>query len=138
MNQISEKEFLDLYLEYLNYLEDKLKKGRVIFKLINYNNPGKSSPGQRNDRELIQILDNRIYLQEINSISDRKSISHTGLKELYAFYNFFKGDLQIIKKANHKTVPTLTNISPGWIECKKPVLINMLEEFLTQIKTRNL
>lgn len=135
MNQISEKEFINLYLGYLNYLEEKMKKGRVIFKLINYNNPGKSSPGQRNDRELIQILDNKIYLQEINSISGRKSISFTGLKELYAFYKYFNGDLQSIKKANHKNVPTLSNISPGWIECKKPLLINMLEEFLAEIKT---
>jgi hypothetical protein len=111
MKLMNEIEFRDFYLSYLDYLEEKMKMGRVIFEVKNYNNPKDNNPGIRNNRELIQIKKDIIYVQEIGSKSGRETYSQAGLKEIFAFYKYFEGDLTKMKRANYRTDKKVSKIA---------------------------
>lgn len=116
--------FHKFYIAFLFYLKGKAVQGaKNKIKVVNYLLKGQKTGNPRR----IYLIENEIlYIEEISGRNIKNQCTE---EELYEIYTFFSGDVNAIKSAmprKEKVMMKFTN----FIEFKKPILIDMIENFL--------
>lgn len=121
---MNQAQFHDFYLGYLSFLEGRRFHGSsLIFPVKNYLLGGKETG---NPRKVYKIENEVLFIEEL---SDRNLFNECREAELYALYVHFQGDENKMKMAQPRKEKLLDTFH-NFIEFKRPILLDMLENYL--------
>lgn len=125
---IVQSQFHEFYLGYLSFLEGRRFQGsELIFRVRNYSQEGRETG---NPRKVYKIEKEIIYIEEL---SGRNTFSQCTDEELFVIYKHFEGDVDKLKFAQPRKEKLLDHYH-NFIEFKRPILIDMLENYLRIFK----
>jgi hypothetical protein len=123
---LTRSQFHEFYLGYLSFLGGRKFQGsELIFRVRNYSLDGKETG---NPRKIYKIEKEVLFIEEL---SERHLFNQCTENELYAIYEHYQGDLLKIKLAQPRKEKILDTFH-NFIEFKRPILVDMIENYLME------
>jgi hypothetical protein len=121
---MNQTKFHEFYTGYLSFLEGRRFQGsELIFPVRNYLQEGKETG---NPRKVYKIEKKELFIEEL---SERNIFNLCTETELHKLYNHFEGDINRLKLAQPRKEKLLDTFH-NFIEFKRPILLDMLENYL--------